>query len=62
MVYKNWVHTTKRTPHFTIKRINWIMMFKNIFAVYNEKNKIPIKTKCRVSIYCNRWDMFTSRL
>jgi hypothetical protein len=29
----NSVRTSKRTPHFTITKINWLMLFKEIIAV-----------------------------
>jgi hypothetical protein len=29
----NSVRTSKRTPHFTITKINWLMLFKDIIAV-----------------------------
>jgi hypothetical protein len=28
MLYKNTVRTSKRTPHFTITKINWLTLFK----------------------------------
>jgi hypothetical protein len=28
MLFKNSVRTSKRTPHFTITKINWLMLFK----------------------------------
>jgi hypothetical protein len=28
MLFKNSVRTSKRTPHFTITKINWITLFK----------------------------------
>jgi hypothetical protein len=31
MLFKNSVRTSKRTPHFTITKINWLMMFKDVF-------------------------------
>jgi len=31
-VCKNSVRTSKRTPHFTIANINWLMLFKDIIA------------------------------
>jgi hypothetical protein len=37
MLFKNLVRTSKRTPHFTITKINWLMLFKEIIAVYSEK-------------------------
>jgi hypothetical protein len=36
MLFKNSVRTSKRTPHFTITNINWLMLFKEIIAVYAE--------------------------
>jgi Na+/serine symporter len=32
----NSVRTLKRTQHFTITKINWLVLFKEIIAVYNE--------------------------
>jgi hypothetical protein len=34
MLFKNSVRTSKRTPYFTITKINWLMKFKEIIAVY----------------------------
>jgi len=28
MLFKNSVRTSKRTPHFTITKINWLTLFK----------------------------------
>jgi hypothetical protein len=36
MLFKNSVRTSKRTPHFTITTISWLMLFKEIIAVYTE--------------------------
>jgi hypothetical protein len=33
IVFKKIVRTSKRTPHFTITHINWLMLFKEIIAV-----------------------------
>jgi hypothetical protein len=33
---KNSVRTSKRTPHFTITKTNWLMLFKEIIAVFGE--------------------------
>jgi hypothetical protein len=33
-VYKNSVRTSKRTPYFTITKINWLMLFKEIIFNY----------------------------
>jgi len=35
MLFKNSVRTSKRTPHFTITKINWLTLFKEIIAVYS---------------------------
>jgi hypothetical protein len=45
MLFKNPVRTSKRTPHFTITNINWLMPFKEIIAVYSEYHTKPINTK-----------------
>jgi hypothetical protein len=45
MLFKNSVHTSKRTPHFKITNINWLMMFKEIIAVIRENHAEPINTK-----------------
>jgi len=47
MLFKNSVRTSKRTPHFTITKINWLTLFKEIIAVYTENHKKPINTLCR---------------
>jgi hypothetical protein len=33
---KNSVRTAKKTQHFTIAKINWLMLFAEIIAVYSE--------------------------
>jgi len=45
MLFNNSVRTSKRTPHFTIKNINSLTMFKEIIAVYAENHTKPINTK-----------------
>jgi hypothetical protein len=49
MLFNNPVRTSKRTPHFTITKINWLMLFKEIIAVYSENHAKPINTKCRIT-------------
>jgi hypothetical protein len=44
MLFKNSVRTTKRTPHFTITKINWLTLFKEINAVYTE-NRTKLVTQ-----------------
>jgi hypothetical protein len=43
MLFKNSVRTSKRTPHFTITKINWLTLFKEIIAVYTENKAKPTK-------------------
>jgi hypothetical protein len=43
IVFKNSVRTAKKTQHFTITKISWLTLFKEI-AVYSEKHKMPINT------------------
>jgi hypothetical protein len=38
MLFKNSVRTSKRTPHFTITKINWLTLFKEIIAVYSDNH------------------------
>jgi hypothetical protein len=40
-IFKNSVRTSKRTPHFTITKINWLTLFKEIIAVYTENHTEP---------------------
>jgi hypothetical protein len=47
--FKNSVRTAKKTQHFTITKINWLTLFKEIIAVYCENHTKPINTKCRVT-------------
>jgi hypothetical protein len=42
---KNSVRTSKRTPHFTITKINWLTLFKEIIAVYTEKHTKHVTVK-----------------
>jgi hypothetical protein len=38
MLFKNPVRTSKRTPHFTITKINWLTLFKETIAVHSENH------------------------
>jgi hypothetical protein len=42
MLFKNSVRTLKRTPHFTVTKINWLTLFREGIAVYREKHKQSI--------------------
>jgi hypothetical protein len=55
MLFKNPVCTSKRTPHFTITKINWLMLFKEVIAVYSENHAKPINTKCSITDRQSRW-------
>jgi hypothetical protein len=50
MLFKNSVRTSKRTPHFTIKKINSLILFKEIIAVDSENHAKPINTKCNITV------------
>jgi hypothetical protein len=41
IMFMNAVRTSKRTPHFTITKINWLTLFKEITAVYSENDTKP---------------------
>jgi hypothetical protein len=32
------IHTSNRTQHFTVTKINWLMLFKEIIAVCSENH------------------------
>jgi hypothetical protein len=49
ILFKNSVRTSERTPHITVTKINWLMLFKEIIAVYSEKHTKPINTKCSIT-------------
>jgi hypothetical protein len=45
VIVKDSVHTSKRTPNFTITKINWLVLFKEIISVYSENHTNPTYTK-----------------
>jgi hypothetical protein len=49
ITFKNPVRTSKRTPHFTITKINWLMLFKGIIVIYSENHAKPINTKYSIT-------------
>jgi hypothetical protein len=51
MLFKNSVRTSKRTTHFTITKINWLTLFKEIIAVYSEHHAKLTNTKYSVFIH-----------
>jgi hypothetical protein len=46
MLFKNSVRTSKRTPHFTITKINWLTLFKEMIAVYSGNHKKSLNALC----------------
>jgi hypothetical protein len=55
MLFKNPVRTSKRTPHFTITKINWLTLFKEIIAIYSENGTKSINTTLSVTDCRSRW-------
>jgi hypothetical protein len=49
IIFKNSVRTSKKTQHFTITKINYLMLFKEVISVYSEKHNKPINTKYSVT-------------
>jgi hypothetical protein len=45
IIFKNSVRTAKKTQHFTITKINWLTLFKEIIAVYRVNHTRPINKK-----------------
>jgi hypothetical protein len=41
------VRTSKRTPQFTITKINWVTLFKQIITDYAENHTKPINKNCQ---------------
>jgi hypothetical protein len=50
IIYKNSGLTPKRTPNFAITKINRLMLFKEIIAIYSEEHIKLINTKCSVIV------------
>jgi hypothetical protein len=42
MLFKNSVRTSKRTPHFTIAKINWLTLFKFKEVGYEDVDLIQL--------------------
>jgi hypothetical protein len=50
-IIRNSVRTSKKTQHFTITKINLLVLFKEIIpVVYNENHTKTITTKCIITI------------
>jgi hypothetical protein len=48
-IYKNLVFTAKKTQHITIAKINCLILFREIIALYTDIETQCINTECRVS-------------
>jgi hypothetical protein len=47
IIFKNSVRTSKKTQHFSITKINWLKLFKEIITVYSGNHTKHINTLCR---------------
>jgi hypothetical protein len=44
IIFKHSARTAKKTPHFTVTKINWLTLFKEIIAVCCENHMKQINT------------------
>jgi hypothetical protein len=44
-IFTDSVHTAKKTPHFTVTKISWLTLFKEIIADYSENHLKHMNTK-----------------
>jgi len=56
-LFRSSVRTSKRTSSFTITKIYWLTLFKEIIAVYSKNHAKPINTKCSITDCQSRWFM-----
>jgi hypothetical protein len=49
-MFNNSVLTARKTQRFTITKISWLMLFKEINCVYTENHKIPYKQNAELLI------------
>jgi hypothetical protein len=47
-----------RTPRFTITKIQWLMLFKEIIVVYSENHTKSKNTKRNITECQNRWFIY----
>jgi hypothetical protein len=50
IIFTDSVRTAKKTQHFTIKKINWLTLFKEIIAVYTENHTKDTNNKADLLI------------
>jgi hypothetical protein len=48
ITFKNPVRTAKKTLHFTVTKVNWLTLFKEIIAVYTVNDMKNMSTKFRL--------------
>jgi hypothetical protein len=53
MLFKDPARTSKRTPHFTITGINWLMLIKEIMTAYSENYKNVTLENVKADGSCN---------
>jgi hypothetical protein len=49
ILFKRSALTSKRTLHFNITKINWLMLFKEVIAAYSVNHTEPKYTKYKVT-------------
>jgi hypothetical protein len=50
IMFKKLVRTSKKTPHFTIAKTMWLMLWKEIIPVYSENRTKPINKNAALLI------------
>lgn len=45
ILFKDSVHPSNRTPLFTVAKIRWLMVCKEIITAFNKNHTDPINTK-----------------
>jgi hypothetical protein len=50
ILFKNSARTAKKTPHFTVTKINWLTLFKEIIAVYSNNHTKPINSNKELEV------------
>jgi hypothetical protein len=50
IIFKNSVRTAKKTPHFTVTKINRLTLFKEIIAVYSENYTKHINKNAELTV------------
>jgi hypothetical protein len=59
MLLKNSVRTSKRTPHLTIAKTNWLTLFKEIISVHSENHTNPVTQTAALLIVTARGTLYT---